>query len=186
MNLMKKKASRALFVGRFQPFHLGHLHATKYILKRADELVIAVGSAQYSHTLENPFTAGERVTMIRLALNEAKIDPAAYCIIPVPDVNVHKVWVAHVSSYTPSFDMVFTNEPLTSRLFKEAGFKVEGIPFFDRDIYSATEIRRRILANENWKQLVQKAVARFIMAIHGSERIGELNQTDKPSTVKKS
>jgi len=186
MNLMKKKASRALFVGRFQPFHLGHLHATKYILKRADELVIAVGSAQYSHTLENPFTAGERVTMIRLALNEAKIDPAAYCIIPVPDVNVHKVWVAHVSSYTPSFDMVFTNEPLTSRLFKEAGFKVEGIPFFDRDIYSATEIRRRILANENWIQLVQKAVARFIMEIHGPERIMELNQTDKPSTVKKS
>jgi len=185
MNFMQKKASRALFVGRFQPFHIGHLHAVKYILKKADELVILVGSAQYSHTLENPFTAGERVTMIRLALNEAETDPAAYSIIPVPDVNVHKVWVAHVSSYTPSFDRVFTNEPLTSRLFKEAGFKVEGIPFLDRDVYSATEIRRRILANENWIQLVPKSVSRFIMKIHGSERIVELNQTDKPSTVKK-
>jgi len=185
MNFMQKKASRALFVGRFQPFHLGHLHAVKYTLKRADELVILVGSAQYSHALENPFTAGERVTMIRLALNESKIDPASYYIIPVPDINVHKVWVAHASSYTPNFDIVFTNEPLTSRLFKESGFRVEGIPFFDRDIYSATEIRRRILSNENWMQLVPKTVARFIIKIHGPERIMELNQTDKPNMVKK-
>ena len=182
---MRKKAYRALFVGRFQPFHLGHLHAVKHILKKANELIILVGSAQYSHTLENPFTAGERVTVVRLALNEAKIDPASYYIIPVPDVNVHKVWVAHVSSYTPSFNIVFTNEPLTSRLFKEAGFKVEGIPFLDRDVYSATEIRRRILANENWIQLLPKTVARFIIKIHGPERITELNQTDKPSTLKK-
>jgi len=185
MNFMEKKVSSVLFVGRFQPFHLGHLHAVKYILKKANEIVIVVGSAQYSHTLENPFTAGERITMIRLALNEAEIDPAVYCTIPVPDVNVHKVWVAHVSAYTPNFDKVFTNEPLTSRLFKEAGFKVEGVPFFDRDIYSATEIRRRILANENWMQLVPKTVARFIMKIHGPDRIIELNQTDKPSSVKK-
>ncbi len=182
---MRKKAYRALFVGRFQPFHLGHLHAIKHILKKADELVILVGSAQYSHTLENPFTAGERVTMIRLAMNESKINPALYYIIPVPDVNVHKVWVAHVSSYTPRFDIVFTNEPLTSRLFKEAGFKLEGIPFFDRDVYSATEIRRRMLADENWMQLVPKTVARFITKIHGPDRIIELNQTDKASITKK-
>ncbi|MEM2975778.1 MAG: adenylyltransferase/cytidyltransferase family protein, partial [Candidatus Bathyarchaeia archaeon] len=47
---------RGLFVGRFQPFHLGHLTAVKNILKSVDELVIIVGSAQYSHRLDNPFT----------------------------------------------------------------------------------------------------------------------------------
>ncbi|MBS7649487.1 adenylyltransferase/cytidyltransferase family protein, partial [Candidatus Bathyarchaeota archaeon] len=75
---MSAKFFRALYVGRFQPFHLGHLEAAKYILQNAREIIIVVGSAQESHTLENPFTAGERVYMIRLALNEANIDPGRY------------------------------------------------------------------------------------------------------------
>ena len=68
-------AKRALFIGRFQPFHKGHLEAVKMILKENDEIIIAVGSAQYSHKLENPFTAGERITMIRKALEEEKVEP---------------------------------------------------------------------------------------------------------------
>ncbi|MEM3766696.1 MAG: adenylyltransferase/cytidyltransferase family protein, partial [Candidatus Bathyarchaeia archaeon] len=31
---------RGLFVGRFQPFHKGHLHVIKEILSEVDELVI--------------------------------------------------------------------------------------------------------------------------------------------------
>ena len=58
---------RALFVGRFQPFHNGHIHAIGEILEESDELIIVVGSAQMSHEPDNPFTAGERLEMIRLA-----------------------------------------------------------------------------------------------------------------------
>ena len=66
--------TRGLFVGRFQPFHLGHLAAIKYVLKKVDELVIVIGSAQYSHRRNNPFTAGERLVMVRKALEEAGVD----------------------------------------------------------------------------------------------------------------
>jgi nicotinamide-nucleotide adenylyltransferase len=59
---------RGLYVGRFQPFHLGHLEAIENVLKEAEELVIVIGSAQYSHNINNPFTAGERLVMIRRAL----------------------------------------------------------------------------------------------------------------------
>jgi len=62
-------AKRGLYVGRFQPFHLGHLSAVKSVLKDVEELVIVIGSAQYSHTTANPFTAGERLIMIRKALD---------------------------------------------------------------------------------------------------------------------
>jgi len=64
---------RGLIVGRFQPFHKGHLHAVKRVLEEVDEIIIVVGSAQYSHRLDNPFTAGERLLMIRRALQEAEI-----------------------------------------------------------------------------------------------------------------
>ena len=59
-----KLEKRGLFLGRFQPFHLGHLDVIKQALKMVDELVIVIGSAQYSHTFENPFTDSEREEMI--------------------------------------------------------------------------------------------------------------------------
>ena len=77
--------TRALFVGRFQPFHHGHLHAIKLILEEADDMVIVVGSAQMSHELDNPFTAGERIEMIQAALRQANVDRERYMIIPIQD-----------------------------------------------------------------------------------------------------
>ncbi|NIM44699.1 MAG: adenylyltransferase/cytidyltransferase family protein, partial [Nitrososphaeria archaeon] len=82
----------------FQPFHLGHLQAVTYVLKNAPEAIVVIGSAQHSHTIENPFTAGERAMMIRLALDEAGIDPSRYFIIPVSDLDIHGIWVSHIVS----------------------------------------------------------------------------------------
>jgi nicotinamide-nucleotide adenylyltransferase len=171
---------RGIYIGRFQPFHLGHLHAVKYGFSKVSELIIGIGSAQYSHTLENPFTAGERFTMVKLALDEAGINRSSYFIIPIPDAEIHKTWVSYVVSQTPNFDIVFSNEALTIRLFKEAGFTVERIPLLNRDEYSATEIRKRILENGDWASLMPKNVVKFMEDVKGSERIIELTQSDKP------
>ncbi|MEM2419815.1 MAG: nicotinamide-nucleotide adenylyltransferase [Candidatus Bathyarchaeia archaeon] len=170
---------RGVFVGRFQPFHKGHLQVVKEILDEVDELVIVVGSAQYSHRLDNPFTTGERLVMIRKGLEEAKIDLNRIWIVPVPDVHVHMAWVAVVEGYTPRFDVVYSNEPLTRRLFIEAGYKVKSIRFHKREVYSATEIRERMLRGENWEELVPKSVAEFIKEIGGIERLRDLTKTDK-------
>lgn len=170
---------RGLFVGRFQPIHKGHVKALKDILNQVDELVIVIGSAQYSHETDNPFTAGERITMIRKAL-EAENMPLARCwVIPVPDVHLHMMWVAEVTGYTPRFDIVYTNEPLTRRLFVEAGCKVNAVPFHQRKIYSATEIRKRMLSDKGWEELVPESVAQFIKEIKGIQRIDDLSKTDR-------
>jgi len=169
---------RALYVGRFQPIHRGHINAIKHIMGKVDELVIIIGSAQHSHSLDNPFTTGERIVMIRAALNEAKLNPAKYYLIPVPDAPMHAVWVAKVKAYSPPFEVAYTNEPLTSRLFKESEIRVEKIPFFDREKYSATEVRRRMLAGENWRELLPKSVVKIVGSIDGVERLRELARTD--------
>lgn len=170
---------RGLLVGRFQPFHLGHLNGTKDILKEVEELIIVIGSAQYSHTLTNPFTAGERFTMIHNALEEAKIDCRRIWIVPVPDVHLHVMWVSAVKGYTPSFDVVYSNGPLTRRLFIEAGYKVKAVTFHERKVYSSTEIRERMLKGESWEKLVPKSVAAFIREIDGVNRLRDLTKTDK-------
>lgn len=170
---------RGLFVGRFQPFHLGHLEAIKDILKEVDELVIVVGSAQYSHTLTNPFTAGERLAMIRRAIADAKIDYSRVWIVPVPDVHLHMMWVSAVEGYAPKFDIVYSNEPLTRRLFIEAGYKVKRIRFHERNLYSSTKIREKMLKGENWESFLPKGVIDFIREIDGVNRLKDLTKSDK-------
>ncbi len=166
-------------MGRFQPFHLGHLEAIKKILEEVEELVVVIGSAQYSHNKENPFTAGERLVMIRNALEDAKVDFARVWIVPVPDVHLHMMWVSAVEGYTPKFQIVYSNEPLTKRLFMEAGYKVKGIPFFERQFYSSTLVRQKMLLDESWKMLVPKSVVNFVFEVDGVNRLRDLNQSDK-------
>jgi len=170
---------RGLFVGRFQPFHLGHLNAIKNVLKEVEELVIVIGSAQYSHNLANPFTAGERLIMVRKALEEAGIDYSRIWIVPVPDMHLHMMWVSSIEGYTPKFDVVYSNEPLTRRLFMEAGYKVKAIRFYERKLYSSTEIRKRMLKDESWEKLIPKSVAVFIKEIDGVNRLRDLTKSDK-------
>lgn len=170
---------RGLYVGRFQPFHLGHLGAIRDILEEVDELVIVIGSAQYSHTLNNPFTAGERLVMISAALEEAGIGCSRVWIVPVPDVHLHMMWVSAVEGYTPHFNIVYSNEPLTCRLFMEAGYKIKAIRFHERKLYSSTEIREKMLKDESWEKLVPRSVTAFIKKIDGINRLRDLTKSDK-------
>lgn len=58
----------AVFIGRFQPYHLGHLFVFEQALARADKLIVLVGSSGGPRTLRNPFTFSERQAMIQAAL----------------------------------------------------------------------------------------------------------------------
>ncbi len=170
---------RGLYVGRFQPFHLGHLEAIKDVLNEVEELVIIIGSAQYSHNIQNPFTAGERLVMIRRALREAKVDYSRLWIVPVPDVHLHMLWVSALEGYTPRFNIVYSNEPLTCRLFTEAGYEVKSIRFFQRKLFTSTLVREKMLKGENWMKLVPRTVADFINEIDGVSRLRDLARTDE-------
>lgn len=168
---------RALTLGRFQPFHNGHLEVVKEIVEEHEYLVIGIGSAQDSHSIENPFTAGERYQMIANTLDRQGIRD--YYIVPIMDVNRYAIWVAHVESLTPPFDVVFTHNPLTKRLFQERNYEVEAPRLYDRETISGEEIRRRIIDNESWHDLVPNEVVRIITDIKGVERIRDLSLDDK-------
>lgn len=169
---------RGLFVGRFQPPHFGHIHAIKAALLQSDELIIVIGSAQYSYTFENPFTAGERIEMLRLALIEEGISLSKVFLIPIPDIGEHSIWVSRVKSLCPKFDVVYTNNPLVKRLFEDEGYPVKQLELYHRDLEMGTRIRRMILEGEPWEDLVPKPVADFIKKIGGVERIKEVCSRD--------
>jgi nicotinamide-nucleotide adenylyltransferase len=159
---------RGFYIGRFQPFHLGHHKVISEIAKQVDELIIGIGSAQLSHTAENPFTAGERIMMISRSLEDLDL---YYYVIPISDIYRNALWVAHVRSMTPPFSDAYSNNPLVTRLFHEAGYEVKYSPMYNRREYSGTEIRRRMLAGEDWEKLVPAAVVDVIKEIKGVDRL---------------
>jgi len=165
-------------VGRFQPFHLGHLEAVKYALKKVGYLYVVVGSAQRSHERDNPFTASERIAMIKSALDGNGVDPSKWMAIPIADADSHSLWVATVVSMVPKFDIVFTNDALTFLLFNEEGIQVKAVPYLDRSRYSATNVRSRILERKDWDNLVPAQVAKLVREYGGVERVRALMRRD--------
>lgn len=174
-----KNVKRGVLVGRFQPFHLGHLSVLEYALERVDEIILVIGSPQLSHTVDDPFTAGERLFMLKRALHETKLETERYYLVHAPDVHNNAVWVAYLVALCPPFHIVFSNNPLVKRLFREAGVKVEETPLFNREKFTATEIRRRMQTGEDWQSLVPPAVITCIHEIGGVERLKDVAKTDK-------
>jgi len=168
-----EEEGRALFVGRFQPFHLGHMKAIKEILEGNREIVIAIGSAQEGRTPENPFTLEERKQMIEKSLKEANIKN--YKILSVKDFNNDEKWAGSIRDLA-KFNVVYTMNLWTERCFEKIGIPVKRHRLYENDRYSGTEIRKRILEDKEWRNLVPVSVAKFIRSIKGEERIRNLNR----------
>jgi len=168
---------RVLMVGRFQPLHKGHILVIRGMAKHYHSIILGIGSAQYSHTLENPFTAGERVEMAQEALRAEGLRDLY--VVPIEDINEHGRWVSHVESLVPRFSAVATNNPLNQRLFKENGYLVQVTPLYSRARYSGTVIRDRMLTGKPWKSLVPDEVARIVCEIGGEQRIRALAGKDR-------
>ena len=163
---------RALFPGRFQPPHWGHVYAVKEILKEVDEVVVVVGSAQFNYISKDPFTAGERVWMLREALREGDVDLSRVVVIPIPNVENNWEWLGRVRSYAPPFQVVYTGNPFVALLFREAGFEARQQPMYQREVYNSTKVRELMLRGDPaWESLVPRSVAEIVKAIGGVERL---------------
>ncbi|MBI5001268.1 MAG: nicotinamide-nucleotide adenylyltransferase [Euryarchaeota archaeon] len=164
--------SAGLLLGRFQPLHDGHIFVLRQILKECGRAIVVIGSAQASHDADNPFSAGERVEMLRASLTKSEL--LRTTIIPIEDINRYPLWVAHLESRCPKFDRVYSRNPLTISLFKGANYKVIEHDLYERGNCSGTEIRKRMAQGNPWKDCVPAGARKVIEAIHGEERVRAL------------
>jgi nicotinamide-nucleotide adenylyltransferase len=166
---------RGFYIGRFQPYHNGHHRMVEEIAKEVDELVLGIGSAGDSHSPRNPFTAGERIMMVTKSV--ADFDITTYAV-PIEDLDRNSVWVSHVQSMSPTFDVAYSNNPLVIELFTESGVEVHQSPMFNRDVLEGTEVRERMITGGDWQRLVPDAVVEVVDEIGGIERIQRVSETD--------
>lgn len=161
---------RALFIGRFQPFHNAHLIDVKKILKECGEVAIAIGSSQEKNTLENPFSYKERKNMIIKTLKSNKIKN--FKIYPVPDLYNDKKWIGHIRKNIPKFDYVYSGNRWTLKCFKKHDSKVNKIKLIGG--ISSTAIRNMMLKGKSWEKMVPREIADYIKKIKGVDRIKKI------------
>ncbi len=161
-----------LLVGRFQPFHLGHLDAVKFALSSADELLIGIGSSNKFNEKRNPFTADERKQMIESSLDGTTLGKIK--IYYIPDVNDHERWTYQIDEIVPKYDTVFSNDEFTHTLFGKRGIKVISVPLKQREILSGTDIRAKIRDDQDWSGLVPEGTKKVLLKINAKDRLTNL------------
>ncbi|MFB6353150.1 MAG: nicotinamide-nucleotide adenylyltransferase [Halobacteriales archaeon] len=167
--------TRGFYIGRFQPYHDGHHRMVQNIAEEVEELVLGIGSAGDSHSAHDPFTAGERIMMITKSLVGS--DLVTYPV-PIEDLDRNSVWVSHVQSMSPRFDVAFSNNPLVIELFEEAGVEVRRSDMFNREELEGSAVRERMIEGGDWESLVPDPVVEVVEEVDGIRRIQRVSQTD--------
>lgn len=169
-------------MGRFQPFHLGHLDLVKQILSECDEVVIAITSSQFNYLEKDPFTASERIEMIYQALKEDGVNLSRCFIIPIENQFNIVTWISYLKSTLPQFDKVFSGNEYVSMLLADTGIQVITPKFLDRERYNSTRIRNLMIEDQNWQSFVPTIVANVIEKINGINRLKTISKSDTKPT----
>lgn len=164
---------RALIFGRFQPFHYGHISIVRWAMDRGyEEIVFLIGMASENYTPRNPFTAGERIEMIRLSFKDEGLDLGRAITATIRTLETSIGSVYYVLSYVPKVETILTRNPVISKIFMDAGIRVETPPLFKRGLYRGEVIRSLMARGDpSWKELVTPSTAEYIESIGGVERI---------------
>ena len=158
-----------LLIGRFQPFHLGHLEALKFASSKVDNLWLGLGSSNKSIEKNNPFSAEERKKMILSSIDDSIKNKIT--IYFIPDVDNHVKWIEKIDTIVPKFDIVFSNDPLTDHLYSKRTVRVIPIPFLKRDQLSGTRIRDLIKSDQKWDDLVTSGTKHVLENLDGKNRL---------------
>jgi len=161
-----------LLIGRFQPFHLGHLDAMLFGLSRVENLFICIGSSNKSNERKNPFSAKERREMIVTSIEPSIADRIK--IFDVPDVGDHEKWTFEIDKTVPKYDIVFTNDEFTRTLFEKREISVISVILKDREKFSGTSIRNLIADDRNWRDLVPQGTRNVLDNVNAKERLQNL------------
>lgn len=160
--------------GRFQPFHLGHLEYVQMAARRCQQLYVGITNPDPTHVRTettdphrsapeaNPYPYHLRYRMVREALGDAGIEPAA--IVPFP-IHEPALWPHYVPAGTVHLIRLHSAWGAEKhRRLQAAGFAVEVLPAPAGKTISGEQVRKRRAAGESWTELVPVPVARVLQA----------------------
>lgn len=154
-------------IARWKPVHLGHAAILRALRRHAEHVLVGVGSSN-RYNARNPFTIEETLEMLKLV-----VEPAAYTLIPVPDLDDGPRWRGMVKEMFGALDMFVTDNPYVASLMREEYRvlrPVELLPPAEHIRVDGTMVRGMMARGERWETLVPESVAEYIKSNQLDER----------------
>jgi bifunctional NMN adenylyltransferase/nudix hydrolase len=172
----------AVFIGRFQPFHIGHRAVMAHAETFADSALIIVGSAYRARSPKNPLTYPERAQMIETGLHDIALPVAT---LPLVDTLYDDhAWAANVRAAVAlhlrnaRLDPAVTQIVLTGyekdkssayvRWFPEWHWNGAPVTTHNGETVSATDLRHALYdaaGSQPGKHLTERFGARHVAAV---------------------
>jgi bifunctional NMN adenylyltransferase/nudix hydrolase len=147
----------AVFIGRFEPFHLGHLATLERALESAAHVAVLIGSAEAPRSGKNPWSYGEREVMIRAALGRTA---ARASLRPLRDhLYNENAWIAEVQEQVAQVAASFNlggdaKIGLFGHSKDASSYYLKAFPQWDLNdvasvpLLSASELRRHLFSQD--------------------------------------
>lgn len=188
--LLKASSSEcAVWDGRFQPLHKGHVEFARAIIDYFDlPLVIMViqssessSDDNYSKEVDrhhrlarNPLTLWERRVMLKLAIEEQGLSSRVEIVgIPRPDL----FWSIASLFYPPNRFMCLSGKDDYERRKKtfwaSLGERTKVVPTDGLTTVSASQVKAAIKEGGDWKSLIPRACHSYFVDINGLQRFAQ-------------
>lgn len=151
----------ALIVGRFQPFHKGHLFLIKKALEKANKIIIGIGSANIIDE-NNPIDFETRKKVIKAVFYKEGIEDKLIKIVPLSDYFDDKKWLLNLVKQVGKFDLTLGHNEWTNNILKKAGYKVLKVDYYKRPLYEGWRIRKLIKEGKKWQDRVPKYIVSWL------------------------
>jgi nicotinamide-nucleotide adenylyltransferase len=150
------KYKTGLIIGRFQPFHKGHLYLVKKALENVENLIIAVGSVNKNDE-NNPFNFKDRKKYIKASLKKHNLLNKIIKIVPLVDYpEEDDYWLEQLKLKTGSFDAVFGNNEWVNGILENSGVKVIRVPLYKRYKYEGVRIREEMKNSKDPQKVLKE------------------------------
>ncbi|MEX2682999.1 MAG: adenylyltransferase/cytidyltransferase family protein [Candidatus Sigynarchaeota archaeon] len=150
----QRPRSIPMFLGRFQPFHRGHLKCLQHIEKQAQDVIVAIGSAQYSRDERNPLAYDERRDVIQHVIEREKLGFRNVFFVPIPDIHNERLWMQNIKFLFSDAIELNSNNDWVRGLAKGAGIRLGKKLAFEVGTLNGSNTRELMRAGGEWQALV--------------------------------
>lgn len=169
-----KDYKAAVYIGRFQPFHNGHLEVVRHGLEIAEKVIIVVGSINAAPNIKNPWSFEERKEMIEQSLADHLFGTPRVVVVGVRDYHYNmNTWVAEVQARTSPYIQEGESIALLGQYKDSSSYYLkhfpqwEFVPAATKNDFNieATGIRTRLLREDfmgDWEGKVPEGYRGFI------------------------
>lgn len=164
MKMVKPGSKRykiGLIIGRFQPFHKGHLYLVGKALILVDKLIIGIGSTNITNS-DNPLSYQLRKKMLELVFEKEGWQDRLITIVDIPDIPDDNEWLKLTLERTGQFDVSIGNNQWVNGIFEVEGITVTRVPFYKRYILEGEKIRKLIKQGKKWQDRVPRYLVNLI------------------------